>query len=125
MFQTGPEIHGNGPDLDLRPHGSLSLGEEYRDFHDHMVAAVAVVFGILYIILYAQYSDIILVRQQFCHDIDIVDKGTNHTYTCHVVQLFLNVLFSKVVAQTLKLIIDAQGSLDAAFDGGNGISGCT
>ena len=119
MLQTGPEVHGNGTYLDLRPHGSLSLGEEYRDFYDHVVAAVAVALGILDIILYAQHGDIVLVGQQFCHDIDIVDKGTDHTYTGHIVELLLNVLFGKVVSQALKLVVDAQGSLDAAFDGRN------
>ena len=84
-----------------------------------VVAAVAVALGILDIILYAQHGDIVLVGQQFCHDIDIVDKGTDHTYTGHIVELLLNVLFGKVVSQALKLVVDAQGSLDAAFDGRN------
>ena len=107
MLQTGPEVHGNGADLDLRPHRSLSLGEEYRDLHDHMIAAVAVVFGIPDIIFNTQDCNIVLIGQQFCHDIDIIDKRTDHPYAGHIIELFFDILFGKVIAQTLQLVVDA------------------
>jgi len=71
MFQCSPEIHSIGTDLDLRAHGRFSLGEEHRDFHDHVIAAVTVWLGIFDIIFSLYENDIILFQKTFFQFIDI------------------------------------------------------
>ena len=81
-----------------------------------MIAAVAVVFRILNIVLNPKDGNIILIGQKFCHNIDIVHERADHTDSCNIIELFLNILLSKVVAKTLKFIIDTQRSFNAAFN---------
>lgn len=60
MLQSCPEIHTVGTDLDFCTHGSFSLGEEYGDFHDHVITAVAVWLWIFDIVFYLDDGNVIL-----------------------------------------------------------------
>ena len=59
MLQRCPEIHSIGTDLQLHPHRCFALGKENRDFHDHMITAVAVWLGIFDIVFDLDDLDII------------------------------------------------------------------
>ena len=60
MVQARPEIHRDGPDLDLHAHIFFPVGKEYRNLDDHMVTAVSVDLRASDIILYHKDIDIIL-----------------------------------------------------------------
>lgn len=107
MLQSCPEIHTVGTDLDLCTHGSFSLGEEYGDFHDHVITAVAVWLWIFDIVLYLDDGNVILPGDQVCNSVDIIDKGTDNTDACHVIQLILNILRSKLIAELFELFVNA------------------
>lgn len=55
------------------------LGEEYGDFHNHVITAVAVWFWIFDIVLYLNDGNVILPGDQVCNGVDIIDKSTDNT----------------------------------------------
>ena len=122
MLQSCPEIHTVGTDLDLCTHGSFSLGEEYGDFHDHVITAVAVWLWIFDIVLYLDDGNVILPGDQVCNSVDIIDKGTDNTDACHVIQLILNILRSKLIAELFELFVNAFRLFDPCFDEGDRVT---
>lgn len=122
MLQSCPEIHTVGTDLDFCTHGSFSLGEEYGDFHDHVITAVAVWLWIFDIVFYLDDGNVILPGDQVCNSVDIIDKGTDNTDACHVIQLILNILRSKLIAELFELFVNAFRLFDPCFDEGDRVT---
>lgn len=59
VFQTGPEIHGDGTELDFHIDQLLRILQKDRHLYDQVQAAVAALLGILYIILALDQSNVI------------------------------------------------------------------
>ena len=71
VFQTGPEIHGNGADLHLYRQQFLARAQENRNFNDYMQASIAVGFGFFDIITHADDPEIIMLLT-----LDTPDRNT-------------------------------------------------
>ena len=91
MLQAGPEVHGNGTELNLHPHISLAVGKENRHLHNQVKASISVRLGIGYIILLRDQPDIILLHQHSRQCVDIVREGTNHADTRNIIQILFYV----------------------------------
>ena len=74
MIQTGPEIHGNRPDLHLHSYLLLTVGKIYGNFNYHMVASVPILLGTADVILDSYHLDIILARQHLADLVNIINK---------------------------------------------------
>ena len=122
LFQSSPEIHSIGTDLDFRTHGSFSLGEEHRNLHDHVIAAVAVWFWIFDIVLYLNDCNVILFGDQVCNGVEIFDKGTDNTDAGHIIQLILNILRSKLIAEFFELFVNTFRFFDPCLDEGDRVT---
>lgn len=74
VLQRGPEIHGDGAQLDLDVHHFFLVGEEDRHRHDQMQAAVAVFLRIGDVVLAADQCDVVLLHERVGDAIDIVHQ---------------------------------------------------
>ena len=52
MLQTGPEVHGNSPDLDLHLRIQDPVGQIYRHCHDHMITLITALLRFCYVIFH-------------------------------------------------------------------------
>ena len=116
MFQGSPEIHTIGTNLDFRTHGCFSLGEEHRNFHDYVVAAVTVWFGIFDIVFYFDDGDVVLFGNEIRNGVDIINKSTDNTDTGYVIELVLDILGSEVVTQFFQFLVDTFRFFDSGLD---------
>ena len=92
VFKAGPRIHGNGAQLDLRPHDSLFMLKEDRHGDDQMKASLAVGLRMLDIILGLDQRDVVLLQKRLRQHVDVFNKGTYDPYSRDVVQVLLNAI---------------------------------
>ena len=74
VLQGSPKIHSVGTDLKFYPHRRFALGKEYGNFHDHVIAAVAVRLGIFDIVLDLENFNIILSCDCLLYTSDAADE---------------------------------------------------
>ena len=58
VLQAGPEVHGNGADLDLHRYAYAARGKENRNPHGKMKASITIGLGFLNIIPPPQHRHI-------------------------------------------------------------------
>ena len=85
MFQRCPEIHPISSNLKFYTHRCFTLSKKYRNLNNHVIASIAIWFGIFYIILYFNNFDIILLCDQIRYHINIINKCTNYSNTCYII----------------------------------------
>ena len=84
MFQAGPEVQGDGPDLNFGGHsrsGSLPY------FYNHVVAPVAIWLWESQIILDFYYLQLFLFFQPAGHPVNVVRKSADDAQTQSIVNL--------------------------------------
>ena len=88
-----------------------------------MITAVSVGLGILDIILDLQHSYIVLRPQNRRDLVNIIDKGTDDTNPCHIVQVVQHGIHRDRISPALQLFHDAPGLFYPGLDHLNGIVG--
>ena len=82
MIHTGPEIHGDRPELHFYFHIPLSISQKNRNLQNQMEASVAVLLWILYVVFRPEQSDIVLSCQKLSQLIDIPMPMGMNTKKC-------------------------------------------
>jgi len=122
MLQAGPEIHGDGAELDLRLHHALFVGKEDWHADDQVQTAVAVELRMLDIVLFFDQSDIVLLEQGVGQHIHIILEGADDTDAGDIVNMLLHGSNRHGQALPLQLAKDADGLFEAGFDAVDGIA---
>ena len=91
MLQACPEIHGNGPDLNLYFRRIDPIGGLYRNRDQHVIAAVSALLWMLHIIFDIKNRKFFLLSNHLCQTIDIGCKGAHDTHTCNIIDMLHHV----------------------------------
>ena len=103
MFQTGPEIHGNGTDLNLHLGLHRSICEIDRHSYYHMITFVSVGLGVFDIVLYMKDGHIPLIRYHAGYLVDIRRERTYNPDTRNIAEALHHILNGYLVSVLLKL----------------------
>ena len=116
MLKACPEIHGNGPNLNLH-HGIHNLiGQENRYRNKHVIALVSALLRMLNIILHGNNGKVILLTNHFCQTVNIGSKRTHHTDARNILYVGNHVLNGALVSVTLQFLYDAFRGLDSRLN---------
>ena len=121
VIQTCPEVHGNRTDLDLDLHRLFTVGEEDRNLQDQVQAAITVFLWILNIIFGLDQSHIILLGQHLCHFINVINKRTDHSDACNIMQILNDAFQRNIITPGVKLFQNTFRRFDPGFDEGDRI----
>ena len=122
MVERGPEVHGDGADLDFAAHGAHLIGEIDRDFHDHVIAAVAVFLGLLDVVLDGDDPHVRLVGEHAGDLVDVVDVGAQHADAGDVGEVLRHVLDRDLIAELFQLARDGGRLFEPALDELDGVA---
>ena len=67
-------------------------------------------------------GNVILFGDQVCNGVDIIDKGTDNTDAGHIIQLILNILRSKLIAEFFELFVNTFRFFDPCLDEGDRVT---
>ncbi len=87
MLQRCPEVHGNGANLHLHRHKNFPFLQENRNLNHNMQAAIPIGLGLLNIIPPLHHPHIVLLDEQVCNGINIVNVGADDPNACNVCEL--------------------------------------
>ena len=116
VLQRGPEVHGDGANLNLHRREQLAVGHVHRHVHHDVQTAVAVGLGILDVILFQNQRDVVLRQQQIGDAVDVVHVAADHAHARDVVQVLLRAGHGDGRADGAQLLDDAGHGFDAALD---------
>ena len=74
VFQTCPEVHGDSAELHFGFHETLFVFEEDRHLNDEVEASVAVGLGVLYVVLFLDEEDVVLLQKAVCKAVDVLHE---------------------------------------------------
>ena len=72
VLQTCPEVHGDSAELYLGFYKALLVFKEYRHLNDKVKTSVAVGLGVLYVVLFLDEEDVVLLQKAVCQSVDIL-----------------------------------------------------
>ena len=107
MLQTGPEIHGHRPDLDLHLGLHRPIRQINRDRHYHMIAFVTIRFWILDVIFDVKDRHIPLSGDHVGNLVNIRRKRTDDTDTRDITDLFRHIDHIDLCTHAFQLLNDA------------------
>ena len=87
MLQTRPCIHGDGPELNLHRNVFCFVRKKYRNLHHQMQTAIPALLRLFYVVAFTNQFDIILMKQQGCNCINIINVIADYPDSCHICNL--------------------------------------
>jgi len=122
VFQRGPEVHGDGTDLDLGLDLLLAVGKKHRHGHDQVKAPIAVRLRVLDVVSGTDQLDVVLGYQQTCDLIDVGDVGADHPDAGDIRQVLSGGFHAQRQAAAQQLVGNALGGLDPCHDQVDGVA---
>ena len=90
MLKACPEVHGDGAELHLSLHKALLVLKENGHSHDKVETSVPVGLGVLYVVLFLDESNVVLLKEAVGEAVDVLDEGTDYPYAGNIAYITLD-----------------------------------
>ena len=92
VLQAGPEVHGDGAQLDFDLHVALFVLQEDRHGNDQVETAVAVRLRVLDVVFAVDELDVVLLQDAVGDGVDVLREAADDTDSGDVLDFILDVL---------------------------------